>query len=536
MSDIWIFREAALDQGDVLIVPSASEEEARSPPVIGSLARTIAALAGRNGVLSPGRLTEALDAAKDLGLKLENATLLQVLVQRHLASPPQPDAAFAELKLTSDALSTAVRVDIKDKLLNLVAPDSDDASVLRSKMAEALNVQLRPDQKVESAGFIESVQSVAGRAFRQLFPEDEIIRELRQISKDQDLSAMISTIQSSSSDTNFEAIKAIMPIAIATLRNSIENVRLATNAHQDALVTAKELEDFSEKAKKVANQRYAAMTRRAKLLVRHLREDLHALVEDAVEEFENDLRRVSVNTGWFGRIDTTDFTERTVIKNLERRYTNLSRRYQDQLDLLAREVAEYRDEFTDICDEALVSMARHEFRNITPNPRLEIRVKAAIDRASSRTIMSGTVGAVATGAAVQSGALGTAALAAFAVHPAGMVFLGALGLAATWKLFAKPSDRKKLDIQMRSRDLAENLRERVLSNLANFEAAVQGITGRFSDAATSDIKEPSVEAERIREIASSYETISRGVMELANTRLDRLVNLAHAISARPSKP
>ena len=234
-----------MDQGDVLIVPSASEEEARSPPVIGSLARTIAALAGRNGVLSPGRLTEALDAAKDLGLKLENATLLQVLVQRHLASPPQPDAAFAELKLTSDALSTAVRVDIKDKLLNLVAPDSDDASVLRSKMAEALNVQLRPDQKVESAGFIESVQSVAGRAFRQLFPEDEIIRELRQISKDQDLSAMISTIQSSSSDTNFEAIKAIMPIAIATLRNSIENVRLATNAHQDALVTAKELEDFS---------------------------------------------------------------------------------------------------------------------------------------------------------------------------------------------------------------------------------------------------------------------------------------------------
>ncbi len=107
------------------------------------------------------------------------------------------------------------------------------------------------------------------------------------------------------------------------------------------------------------------------MLKRHLREDLNALAEDAAEEFEVDFRRSAEKKGgWFERVDTGDLNDRLVVKDLERRYHNLTRRYQDQLGLLDIEVSEFGDEFTLVGDEALRPMARHDFRAVAPHPPL----------------------------------------------------------------------------------------------------------------------------------------------------------------------
>ena len=116
-------------------------------------------------------------------------------------------------------------------------------------------------------------------------------------------------------------------------------------------------------------------------------------------------------------MDTSDLNDRLVVKNLERRYQNLTRRYQDQLELLDIEVLEFGDEFTHVGDEALRPMARHDFRSIAPQPSLELRIKAAVDRASTRTLLGGAVGAAASGAAVHVGLVSAAAVAGAAAAP-----------------------------------------------------------------------------------------------------------------------
>lgn len=197
---------------------------------------------------------------------------------------------------------------------------------------------------------------------------------------------------------------------------------------------------------------------------RHIREDLNALAEDAAEEFEVDFRRLAEKKGgWFGKTDTGDLNDRLVVKNLERRYRNLASRYQDQLGLLDTEVSEFGDEFTHVGDEALRPMARHEFRTIAPHPSLELRVKAAADRASTGTLVGGAVGAAASGAAVHVGLMSGAAIASAAAAPLGFVVLGAIALAGVWKAFADPGERRKRDPRERARTLDDRLRDEIMA-------------------------------------------------------------------------
>jgi hypothetical protein len=71
--------------------------------------------------------------------------------------------------------------------------------------------------------------------------------------------------------------------AAEAVRGQAEVVTRAAQKQADNLMMAKELDVAADRIEQVAKQRYAAMTRRAKMMKRHLREDLHALVEDASE-------------------------------------------------------------------------------------------------------------------------------------------------------------------------------------------------------------------------------------------------------------
>jgi hypothetical protein len=250
-------------------------------------------------------------------------------------------------------------------------------------------------------------------------------------------------------------------------------------------------------------------------------------LQDAAEEFETDFRRLAEkNSSWFSKLETTDLNDRLVVKNLERRYRNLSRRYQDQLDLLHTEVSEFCDEFTRAGDETLRPIARHEFRTVAPHPSLELRVKAAVDRASTRTLVGGAAGVAASGAAVHMGLLSGVAIVGAAATPVGVVVLGAVALAGVWRVFATPGERRKRDPRERARQLQDGLRERITANLPCFDQAVDAILTRFRAVAVPDIASPRVEAARIREIASAHRIIARRVVAEAEERIKRLIRVS----------
>ncbi len=195
--------------------------------------------------------------------------------------------------------------------------------------------------------------------------------------------------------------------------------------------------------------------------------------------------------------------------------------FRSLLDLLEREVSEFCEEFTRLSDEALIPLARFEFRSIAPKSSLEQRTKAAVDRAATRTLWAGSAAAIGSGAAIQAGVISATVVASAAAAPVGVAILGVIAAAGVWKAFASPSERKKKDIRERTLSLEESLRELMMANLPRFEKAVDDVVERYTAGALPDICSPRVEAARIREIATSYTIVAKNVREAADARIQK---------------
>ncbi len=519
-----------MNGADDLQVPCATDEEGRAAPIVAKLAEVIGAFAGAEGFIAPTRFEKTMLVAEAIGKLLDEPSLVRLLVLRSLSAPLQPWTAISNLKPVALSLSAPARAAIIHELAPLI--DSGARPVILGfvpDLADALGLPPPNDLGHNGKGVFDTVGSFAERAMRLVRSEPRLVAEAREFAMNFEEAQLLKEIATAQQAGDILGLGPSLGAAIDRAHEGIANVSRAAEAYADALSVAHELDDAADQIERVARQRYAAITRRATMLKRHIREDLNLLAEDAAEEFEVDFRRLAEKkTAWFGKLDTADLNDRLVTKNLEQRYGNLTRRYQDQLELLDTEVSEFCDEFTRVGDEALRSMARHEFRKIAPHPSLELRVKAAVDRASTRTLLSGAAGATAAGAAMHAGLMSGAAIAGVAAAPVGVVVLGVIALAGVWKVFANPGERRKRDPRERARMLNERLRQEIMGNPPRFDQAVDAILDRYRAVAVPDIAGPRIEAERIREIAAAHRIVARSVVEAANARIERLIRASQS--------
>lgn len=524
-----------MDPSDELLVPNAAEDEARADPLVAALADVIGAVAATDGLVSPGRFEAAVAVAQEVGNVVGEPSLTRVLVLRALASPNDPRAAIAALKPHAGTLSGPDRAAVARALAALLGEEAKPAVAdLAPDLATALGVPLPDRLRRRGPGVRDALGGWTDRMKRMVRSEPPLVAAARDFALEFGDLRLVAAISDAQRTGDTAALADVLRLSAEAVGSRAKAVARAAEAQSEALATAAELEAAADRIERVARQRYAAITRRAAMLKRHLRDDLHALIEDAAEEFEVDFRRMAdAGRGWFGQLATEDLNDRLVVKNLERRYLRLARRYQDQLDLLDREVSEFCEEFTRIGDEALRPIARHEFRAVAPNPRLELRVKAAADRASGRTLAAGAVGAAAAGAAVQAGFVAATSVVAVVATPVGIAVLGAVALAGVWKAFATPGERRRRDMRERTRELEDGLRAAIMANQPRFEEAVDAVVARFRSAAVPDIAEPRVEAERLREIATIHQAAARAVVEAANARLQRLMPLLETARMPP---
>ena len=504
-------------EADELLVPNSADDEAKAAPIVGGLAGVIGAIASTDGLISPARFKSAMSVAETLGKRLGEPSLTRVLVLRALISPRRLWATIADLKTAAASLPVAERAAIMHEFAQLIEGDAKLAAKgFMSELSRALEVRPPSHAIPDATGVFDALGSLGERAIRLVRSEPQLFTEAREFAADFNDSQLLAAIHDGDNQALFHALGR----TIAAMEERLAAMTRSAEAAEAASAIAQQLDNAAAQVEQVARQRFASITRRTAMLKRHLREDLNALAEDAAEEFEVDFRRLAeTRRGLFGKLDTHDLNNRLVIKNLERRYGNLTRRYQDQLDLLDVEVCEYVDEFTRVGDEALRPMARHEFRSITPHPSLELRVKAAMDRASTKTLLGGAAGIAASGAAMHVGLIS----ASVAAGPVGAVVLGAVALAGVWKIFANPGERRRRDPRERTRALESELRSEIMAHLPDFDLAVEAILARFRAVVIPDIARPRVEAERLREIASAHRMIARQVVEAANARIERLV-------------
>jgi len=506
-----------------LVVPDAEDVEQRARKIVRVLADVICAIATASNFLSPKRFENALASAQEIGNLLGEPSLMRVLVLRQLETTTDLDEAILNLEEQANDLSSSERANVMRSLAFLLA--QEDEALVREyapKIASALDIRLPESLRREEPGVLGSFSRFASNvvgAFRST-AQDGAAREFARDFNDTGLTTLL---EASIKNGEKLDLAEILQQKAKQVNQHIETLILAADEERKNLVIAQELEEVAKRMENVAQQRYAAIMRRAKMLKRHLETELYALIEDAAYEFEAEFRRIhGARKSFFGRSETLEMNESIVIKILQRRYEQLSVRYNDNLDLLSREISEYCDEFTRIGDEALRPIARHEFRKVVPNARLEQRAKNALDRASDKTLVAGVIGAVASGAAVQTGVVTAAALAGAAAAPIGILVLSAVGMAALWKTFSSPGDRRKRDTYERKQDLEERLRQEILSNRERFNQAVEELIQRFRDTVLPDISEPRIEASRLREIAQAQLTASQRIRENAQNKLRRL--------------
>ena len=517
-----------MDAPDSLVLPTAADDEKRATPLIRAAADLIGALAAAGGFIPPRRLERALTVADQIGEILHEPSLVRVLVLRALSAPPQIRAAIAALRAAAGDAAAPVRADIMRELARLML---DAGAEFGPDIAAALTVPLPESLKhpngTGGGSVRDSVGTLVGRAMRLVRAEDPILSDARAFATDFAEPTMLTALKEAERQGDTAPILRALPAVLETVGREIAQLANAAAMQIDAEREAVALDAAAETMKRVAEQRNAAITRRGKMLKRHLQEDLEALIEDGVEEFEVDFRRLAENKGWFGRTNTDDLNDRVVVKNLERRYRNLARRYPDHLDLREREVAEYRDEFTRIGDAAIEPLARYQFRTVAPHPGLRLRLAQATDHASTATLAAGTTAAAASGVAMGTGILSTAAIAGAAVTPVGAAvgagLLGAVALAGVWKMFAGTANRRRRDARDRARELEQKLRAEIADNYPAFCEAVDKIMARFQSAAVDDISRPMIEADRVREIALSRRVVAQSVADAAQSRVDRML-------------
>jgi hypothetical protein len=486
----------------------------------------IGALAAAEALVSPKRLQAAMSVTDAVGTLLGEPSLIRLLTFRALSSPLHPLSALAALKPAAATLSAPERAALMQELKPLLSGDAKPViAALASDLAAALGLPLPADPRHDS-GIFDAFSSLADRAAKWVRSEDRVLVAVREFAMDFGESRLLALADQAYQTGDKRNLFSALGLTIDAIRERLAAIDHAVEAHEKACSLAEELSKTADKIERVGRQRYASIARRAAMLKRHIREDLDALAEDAAEEFEVDFRRLAEqNKGWFGRIDTSDLNDRLVVKNLERRYYNLARRYQDELDLFDREVSEFCEEFTRISDEALLPMARQEFRAVAPHSALEPRVKAAADRASTRVLAASAVGAASGAAALHAGVVGAGVAAGVAAAPVGIAVLGVIAFAGAWKMFAEPDQRRRRDLRERSQTLRNELRAEMMTKLPRFDETVDAIVNRFGAAVVPDIMQPRVEAKRIREIALAHRAIARGVREAAGTRIERLKHL-----------
>ncbi len=508
---------------DELILPSAAEDEKRASPLVRSSAELIGALGANAGFMPPKRLDLVQEVADSVGTILGEPSLVRVLVLRALSAPALPRTALAAVRAAASETGSPMRADLMREFGRLLADAKPAIAELGPDVAAALNVPMPESMKRGTSSMRDSGGSLVERAFRLVRSEDPLLAEARGFAVDFAQPTILAAVRTAQKTGDVQPVLQALPAVLDTVSREIANLARVSANQVEAEREAAQLEAAAETMKRVADQRYAAISRRAKMLKRHLQEDLDALVEDGVEEFEVDFRRMAEGKSWFGRSASGDMNERVVVKNLERRYRNLARRYQDHLDMLEREVSEFCDEFTRVGDEAIKPLARHEFRAVVPHPSMTLRMKVAADRASMGTLAAGTAAAAAGGVAMQTGLLTTAAVAGAAVTGVGAAVLGAVALAGVWKMFTSPGDRRRKDARDRASALEQTLRDEIAVNYPRFCEAVDRVTARFQAAAIPDISRPRIEADRVREIAAARRSVAQSVGEAAQARVDYML-------------
>jgi hypothetical protein len=489
-----------------LVIPSSEEVDQLVSPIIWPLAQLLAFVIRReDGIISPQSFTLALSISRKIGLIFDEPNYSELAVLRAIETQEQPiKLILKSIRNTAVTLDDQTRVRIMDLICVLLPRIRTGIDELSKEVSEVLSVSIPESLRKPNEGYI--AFNMIGHFLNKSsasHQNDSFVNNVRILGSCLDNDNMSRDLLRLRETKKHDAVAELIPVFEQQVNSQINAFLMQYQAQDNSSELVEGLIAAAATLEKVAAQRYVSVARRAGLLVRHLRDELHGLVEDAAYQFEADYHRRAEKKRWFNSVENADLND-SLVKNIEGRYRVLALRYQEQLDLLDRDISEYCEEFYRLSNEAFKPIAAYDFRKIVPKPSLELRLKASLDRGSNRALLTGGAAATATGMAVHAGLIAATSVTGLAFAPVGVAVLGTLALAGVWKAFSSPAERIKRDKRERPKTLEDALRTQILSNLPRYEAELEKILSRYRRAVLPEITSPKTEANRIRQIAEFH--------------------------------
>ena len=169
---------------------------------------------------------------------------------------------------------------------------------------------------------------------------------------------------------------------------------------------------------------------------------------------------------------------------LRARFEPLRSRYTRLFDLWERELEAFSHEARVVRRTVLGSIDPRAFSGLVPTQHSLEAFKTAVDRVAEATLGLSMLGALGVGAvAVFNAAAAAAVVTAALSNPVGLSVLGAVGLAAAWRIISNPDARKQKLIRKKREDIREKLIRLLSDEGLNHERTSAELLEKFADAA-----------------------------------------------------
>lgn len=465
----------------VINIPDISEIEKNVDGFIPSIARLVAAIAMRDGVVTTQEYAFLIDAANLLENFSNEPMFITSLIMRSLKNLDETDKILLIVKNNLVGQDFESRKAVLEIIMPLIRLQGDNAQDLLERIAKALDIP--------ASDVIQGVDApIRPRSFFNRATDS--IRRWRGPKMDDDRDDVLTTLQAYG---QVDLAKQIAALDQGASRHEIQAMcrDFAEQVTQDvdkllrqrtAMTQRREIVELLNDATKASvrqvDQRLAALVKRIDWQKKAFREDVKAFVEDAANDVELVMRDRMRSDDWLDKNVWESFAKSQHGRAVQVRYGHLQRRYEQQIDLLNEELMLFREELMVSKSNFLESIDHKQFGRLVPLPSFSVRVLGSVDNIADGTLLATGVAAAGGVVAVASGAVAAAALAPLAA-PLAVVVFGPMAVAGLWKWVSDPEKRKEKEMRGKRKIIEDGLDMMMAEKVAAHDKILEDIADEF---------------------------------------------------------
>ena len=460
-----------------------------------AVASAAAASAIHDGVLTVGEYEALAACAASLESLSALPGLMSVLILHSLTSScPRLEVALSDVRRAVREIPADTRRSVLQASLPMHVAQGSGAAAMHAKWASALDtppLELPAPECTENLRWFERGRSMLDRVRRRCMssptdPATALVARAKTMAscfQDDELrQAIVRWERSADVGPDLEA--EMDAAAQRAYTAAVSRLKSAHDLREQQVVTQRFLKTTEVLLEQV-QARLEGIADRLRFQNEMFDEDVRAFIDSSLDAIELRMREtVRGRPNWTEEATWEAFRNGAAYAELRARFEPLRSRYTRLFDLWERELEAFSHEGRVVRRTVLGSIDPRAFSGLVPTQHSLEAFKTAVDRVAEATLGLSMLGALGVGAvAVFNAAAAAAVVTAALSNPVGLSVLGAVGLAAAWRIISNPDARKQKLIRKKREDIREKLTRLLSDEGLNHERTSAELLEKFADAA-----------------------------------------------------